>query len=78
MNTAIITWLSVLTLVCLVVLCKMFLAMMQRPQPMPLKVRAHRRHHVVEFSNEREMMFIPGDNVNTNSFDNDFNADDNF
>ncbi len=79
MDTAVITWLSVLALVCVVVLSKMFFAMTHRQQAVPVRVRSHRRgHHIVEFSNEREMLFIPGDYVKTNGFDNDCNADDNY
>lgn len=78
MNTAIITWLSVLTIACLVVLSKMFLSFMHKSQVVPVRVRNHHRHHIIEISNEREMLFIPGDNVRPNGYDNDCNADDNF
>ena len=81
MNSAIITWLSVLTIASLVVLSKMFLSLMHKNQVVPVRVRhnhPHHRHHLVEFSNEREMLFIPGDYVRTNGYDNDYNADDNF
>lgn len=79
MDTAIITWLSVLAIVCVVALSKIIIEATHRQQMVPIKVRSHRHgHHIVEFSNEREMLFIPGDNVRTNGFDNDCNADDNY
>lgn len=82
MDTAIITWFSVLTLVCVFVMIKMFLSIRQRHTDLTT-VRSHTRlhpayRHIVERSNESEMLFIPGDSVNGRRFDNDYNADDNF
>ena len=83
MDTAIITWLSVLTLVCLFVLTKMFMALHQRHTVLqPVRSHSDHRHpgyhHIIERSNESEMLFVPGDTVDTRAFDNDCNADDNF
>ncbi|MDE5566960.1 MAG: hypothetical protein K2K00_05800 [Muribaculaceae bacterium] len=79
MDTAIITWLSVLTLAFIVFVSKMFVSMKHRAHMVPVRVRSHHhRHHVFELSNEREMLFIPGDSVRTNGYDNDCNADDNY
>lgn len=82
METALLTWLSVLTIVCLFVLTKMFMALHQRHTVLQ-PVRSHNHshhgyHHIVEQSNESEMLFVPGDSVDTCAFDNDCNADDNF
>lgn len=82
MDTAIITWFSVLTLVCVFVMIKMFLSIRQRHTDLTT-VRSHTHlhpayRHIVERSNESEMLFIPGDSVNGRRFDNDYNADDNF
>lgn len=82
MDTAILTWLSVLTVVCLFVLTKMFMALHQRHTALtPVRSHSHSHaayRHVIERSNEGEMLFVPGDTVDSRAFDNDCNADDNF
>ncbi|MDE5555601.1 MAG: hypothetical protein K2J10_10530 [Muribaculaceae bacterium] len=73
MVTAFMTWCGVVTLICAIVLTRVIVAL------------AHHHHHhhhskrlihVVERSNEREMLFVPGDTLYSDGSGKDYNADD--
>lgn len=73
MATAFMTWCGVVTLICAIVLTRVIVALAQR----------HHNHHqskrlvrVVQMSNEREMLFVPGDTVDSDGSNRDYNSDD--
>lgn len=76
MNTALITWLSVAILMLVIVFSKVLLSMMHTQSKAAVNVRhySHHMRHIIELSNESEILFIPGDKLHTNG--DDCNADD--
>ena len=72
METALMTWYGVVTLICAIVLAKL------------ITIIAHRHHHnhqhkaihIVKLSNEREMLYVPGDVLDRDGIDNDYNSDE--
>ena len=73
MVTAFMTWCGVVTLICAIALTRVIVALAQR----------HHHHHqskrlvrVVQMSNEREMLFVPGDTIDSDGIDKDYSNDD--
>lgn len=72
MVTAFMTWCGVVTLICAIVLTRVIVALAQRHHHHQSK----RLVRVVQMSNEREMLFVPGDTVDSDGIDKDYNPDD--
>lgn len=72
METAFIIWYCVVIMVCAIILARIVVAISQH------HFRRHNKKaiHIVQMSNEREMLYIPGDSLNMDGSDNDYNTDD--
>lgn len=73
METAFMTWCVVVTLICAVVLTRLIMAVSDHHSSRYRKVR---RIHILRKSNESEMFYVPGDAIDSERYDNDYDSED--
>lgn len=73
MATAFMTWCGVVTLICAIIFTRVIVALVQRHHH---HHQSKRLVHLVQMSNEREMLFVPGDTLDSDGISKDYNSDD--
>lgn len=69
MTTAFITWFSVVALICVILSVRFVVVLIRHSN-------RHRTNRVISLSNEREMLFVPGDCLYTDGKDIDYDPDE--